>query len=108
MESQFFVDRLNERNKAQKLVNLDNHLDKFARFAKTQAEKEMRLKLKEETEERNLKEEMRKIQLNKLQRNMAFMEDWNQKGIENWKKNQSIRHKNRVADEKFKTTILKM
>lgn len=48
---------------------------------------------------------MRKIQLNKLQRNMAFMEDWNQKGIENWKKNQSVRHKNKVADDKFKSTM---
>ncbi|KAM3135116.1 hypothetical protein pb186bvf_012762 [Paramecium bursaria] len=95
METQFFATKLNEMNKAQKEVNLDNHQEKFNRFAMVQAEKERRLKLKEETEERNLKEEMRKIQLNKLQRNMAFMEDWNQKGIENWKKNQQIRSKNR-------------
>lgn len=58
-------------------MNLDEHLDKFNRFSIVQAEKERRLKVKEEMEERNLKEEMRKIQLNKLQRNMAFMEDWN-------------------------------
>lgn len=105
METDFFAEKLNEKNKAQKLVNLDSHLEKFSRFAMVQAEKERRLKVKEETEERNLKEEMRKIQLNKLQRNMAFMEDWNQKGIENWKKNQTIRHKNRVADDKFKGTM---
>lgn len=48
-------------NKAQKEVNLENHQEKFNRFAMVQAEKERRLKLKEETEERNLKEEMRKI-----------------------------------------------
>ncbi|CAD8194779.1 unnamed protein product [Paramecium octaurelia] len=107
MEQEFFVSKLNEKNKAQKDVNLDKHLGKFSSFAIQQAEKERRLKIKEETEERNLKEEMRKIQLNKLQRNMAFMEDWNQKGIENWKKNQQIRHKNKVADEKFKSTMQK-
>ncbi|CAD8115667.1 unnamed protein product [Paramecium sonneborni] len=108
MEQDFFMQNLNERNKAQKSVNLEKHLGKFTTFAIQQAEKERRLKIKEETEERNLKEEMRKIQLNKLQRNMAFMEDWNQKGIENWKKNQQIRHKNKVNDDKFKSTILKM
>ena len=77
MEQEFFVQKLNEKNKAQKEVNLEKHLGKFTTFAIQQAEKERRLKIKEETEERNLKEEMRKIQLNKLQRNMAFMEDWN-------------------------------
>ncbi|CAD8205275.1 unnamed protein product [Paramecium octaurelia] len=108
MEQDFFMQKLNERNKAQKDVNLERHLGKFTTFAIQQAEKERRLKIKEETEERNLKEEMRKIQLNKLQRNMAFMEDWNQKGIENWKKNQQIRHKNKVNDDKFKSTMQKM
>ncbi|CAD8202735.1 unnamed protein product [Paramecium octaurelia] len=108
MEQDFFIQKLNERNKAQKDVNLERHLGKFTTFAIQQAEKERRLKIKEETEERNLKEEMRKIQLNKLQRNMAFMEDWNQKGIENWKKNQSIRYKNRVDDDKFKSTMQKI
>ena len=56
-------------------------------------------------EQRTLKEEMRKIQLNKLQRNMAFMEDWNQKGIENWKKNQDVRKKNLKNDERFRKSI---
>lgn len=32
---------------------------------------------------------------------MAFMEDWNQKGIENWKKNQDIRKNNNKNDLQF-------
>ncbi|CAD8083642.1 unnamed protein product [Paramecium primaurelia] len=108
MEQDFFIQKLNERNKAQKDVNLERSLGKFTTFAIQQAEKERRLKIKEEIEERNLKEEMRKIQLNKLQRNMAFMEDWNQKGIDNWKKNQQIRYKNKLNDDKFKSTMQKI
>ena len=34
------------------------------------------------------KQEMRRIQINKLQRNAGFMEEWHQKGVEDWKKNQ--------------------
>lgn len=48
MEFNFFVEKLNEKNKAQKNVNLDKHLEKFERFAKTQADKEMKLKMKVE------------------------------------------------------------
>ena len=33
------------------------------------------------------------------------MEDWNQKGIENWKKNQDVRKKNLKNDEQFKKSI---
>ena len=33
------------------------------------------------------KQEMRRIQINKLQRNAGFMEEWHQKGVEDWKKN---------------------
>lgn len=34
------------------------------------------MKHKDEKDLKNLKDEIRKISLNKLQRNMAFMEDW--------------------------------
>ncbi len=40
--------------------------------------------------------------LNKLQRNMAFMEDWNLKGEENWKKNQEIKRKREEEELRFK------
>lgn len=36
---------------------------------------------------------------------MAFMEDWTQKGIENWKKNQDVRKKNQKSDEQFRATM---
>jgi hypothetical protein len=33
------------------------------------------------------KQDMRRIQINKLQRNAGFMEEWLQKGVDEWKVN---------------------
>ena len=41
---------------------------------------------------------MRRIQINKLQRNAGFMEEWHQKGVEDWKKNQK-RKKDRESKQ---------
>jgi len=41
---------------------------------------------------------MRRIQINKLQRNAGFMQEWHQKGVEDWKKNQK-RQRDREAKE---------
>ncbi len=38
-----------------------------------------------------MKQDIRKAQINKLQRNAGFMEEWLQKGVEDWKKNQTIK-----------------
>lgn len=50
---------------------------------------------------------MRKIELNKLQRNMAFQEDWNEKGLEQWKKNQEISRQRVLDDKKFASKTIK-
>ena len=41
---------------------------------------------------------MRRIQINKLQRNAGFMEEWHQKGVDDWKKNQK-RKKDRESKQ---------
>lgn len=38
-----------------------------------------------------MRQETRRAQINKLQRNAGFMEEWQQKGVEDWKKNQTIK-----------------
>lgn len=43
-------------------------------------------------------QEMRRIQINKLQRNAGFMEEWHAKGVEDWKKNQK-RKKDRESKQ---------
>jgi hypothetical protein len=34
---------------------------------------------------------MRRIQINKLQRNAGFMEEWLAKGVEDWKVNMNVK-----------------
>lgn len=66
MENTFFQQRLNEMNKPQKQVNQDAHLQKFEQFRIRELKKQQQIKEKEEQDSQNLKEEVRKIQLNKL------------------------------------------
>ncbi len=54
---------------------------------------------KERQEDQKVKDEIRKIQLDKLQRNQNFMEDWKKKGLENWRLNRR-KQKDREEDER--------
>ena len=47
------------------------------------------------------KQEMRRIQINKLQRNAGFMEEWLEKGVEDWKKNMNLKKEREGADLEF-------
>lgn len=105
-ESRFFGRRLNEMNKAQKAVNLEKHLQPFEDFQKQQEELLRRRREEDIIKEQKIKEEMRKISLNKLQRNMAFLENWNEKGKENWEKNQKIMKERVVKDNEFRAKTL--
>ena len=88
MQHQFFKTRINALNKPQKQLNMESHLQKFEEEKNRQAA----VAARGENEERQVaamrKQEMRRIQINKLQRNAGFMEEWHQKGVEDWKKNQ--------------------
>jgi hypothetical protein len=48
------------------------------------------------------KQEMRRIQINKLQRNAGFMEEWMQKGTEQWKANMTKKREREAATLEFK------
>ena len=52
-----------------------------------------------------LYEEIRKIELQKFQRNQAFMEDWNKKGIEKHSKNMEVRRWASTNDLNFKNKM---
>ena len=99
--------RLNQLNKAQKDIDLDRKLDRF-RGTMDENIKRGEAKQREEQErDRQIKDERRKIELNKLQRNITFMEDWQAKGWNEWKKNQSKKHEREQKDKDFaiKTTF---
>ena len=67
---------------------MESHLHKF----EEEKDRQQAVATRAETEDRQVaamrKQEMRRIQINKLQRNAGFMEEWHQKGVEDWKKNQ--------------------
>ena len=56
---------------------------------------------KDEIEKYRIQEDIRKINLNKLQRNMAFIDDWHQKGLENWQSNMEKFHLREKLQEEF-------
>ena len=101
MESNLFSKRLNQRNKAQKEIDLDKKLEKFSE-AQVKNEQKALEKLREEQErDKQIQEERRKIELNKLQRNITFMEDWQAKGWAEWTKNMKVKNEREKRDKDF-------
>jgi hypothetical protein len=47
---------------------------------------------------------MRRIQINKLQRNAGFMEEWTQKGIDDWKENMDKKREREQKQLEFDLT----
>lgn len=47
---------------------------------------------------------MRRIQINKLQRNAGFMEEWTQKGIDDWKENMDKKREREAKQLEFDLT----
>ena len=104
MENTFFSRRLNETNKAQKVIDLNSHLLKFEEDQDAIEMGVARENMERKKLEAQQKQERRSNQLNELQRAQAFREDWEQKGYENWVKNQKVKHNRLRMVEKFKHT----
>ena len=66
---------------------MEAHVKKFEDEKVRQANVAADLDSRDVTMNTMHKQEMRRIQINKLQRNAGFMEEWHQKGVEDWKKN---------------------
>jgi hypothetical protein len=86
--SEHFKFMMKKNTEPEKNIRLRNHLGKFE-------DEKMRQEYVahiSEQEQQNLTLKMgqdrRKAQINKMQRNAGFMEEWQQNGVENWKKNQ--------------------
>ncbi|OMJ83099.1 hypothetical protein SteCoe_16018 [Stentor coeruleus] len=102
MERKNIETRLQTLNKAQKIIDLELKMKKFDDF-----KHEMEIKVKkavraEEQKEKKKKDEKRKGMINKIQRNAGFMEDWEQKGVQEWKKNIETKKKRENTESNFK------
>lgn len=93
MERKNIITRLQILNKSQKEIDLDLKMQKFEEFKKFSEAKSMKLKQEEDQKDKKLKDEKRKASINKIQRNAGFMEDWEQKGVQEWKKNMETKKK---------------
>ena len=96
MQHAFFQQRLQVLNKPQKQLNMEAHLQQFDDEKVRQERSAAAQEAREKRRDAERKQEMRRIQINKLQRNAGFMEQWLQKGVEDWKVNQ-MRKKDREA-----------
>ena len=94
----FFKTRINALNKPQKVLNMESHVKKFEDEKERQAEESIQYENKKKEMQAARQQEMRRIQINKLQRNAGFMEEWHQKGVEDWKLNQK-RKKDRESKQ---------
>ncbi len=101
---EFFKQRLAKLNRAQKEIDLEAHLKGFEEERQRQASLAAAAEKEEREADVRKKQEMRRIQINKLQRNAGFMEEWMQKGTEQWKDNMTKKREREVAQLTFDLT----
>ena len=101
MQSSFFKTRLQALNKPQKTMNMENHLRKFEDEASRQAAEAAQHAAAEAEEKERIKQEIRRAQINKLQRNAGFLEEWLAKGVEDWKQNMAYKKEREQSQLEF-------
>lgn len=104
VSSTFFKQRLGKLNRAQKDIDLEAHLKHFDEEMQRQAAMAAKLDSNDVTEDAKKKQEMRRIQINKLQRNAGFMEEWLAKGVEDWKTNMNVKRDREATTLEFDFT----
>jgi len=83
---------------------LELHLEKFSEEMNRQSKIAHKLDRKDVENGALQKQEMRRIQINKLQRNAGFMEEWTQKGIDDWKNNIDKKREREAGQLEFDLT----
>lgn len=101
MEEKNYILTLQRLHKPQKDLDIDKKLQKYVDEAVRIQERADKKQHEESHRESELKEEKRKAMINKLQRNAGFMEDWEQKGVEEWKKNMEVKKKREQMELKY-------
>jgi len=69
---------------------MEKHLSRFEEEKLRQERRAEEAKKEELEAQGKVRQDIRKAQINKLVRNAGFMEEWMQKGVEDWKKNQTV------------------
>lgn len=101
IQHDFFKQRLAALNKPQKQINMENHVQKFVNEQERQVKNAADFLEADKLASSLRKQELRRIQINKLQRNAGFMEEWQQKGVEDWKQNQKKKKEREMQELEF-------
>lgn len=80
---------------------MEKHLKQFEDEAVRQAAEAKRYEAAEAAEKERVKQEVRRAQINKLQRNAGFMEEWLHKGVEDWKQNMAYKKEREQSQLEF-------
>ena len=80
---------------------MEKHLKRFEDEATRQAAEAKRHEAAEAAEKERVKQEVRRAQINKLQRNAGFMEEWLHKGVEDWKQNMAYKKEREQSQLEF-------
>ncbi len=102
MTDNFFKKRLQRQIKPQKVVLMERTLQKFSLEQRRQEEIAAKEKREAQIREFESKAQKRKAELNKLQRNAGFMDEWLEKGLKEWRTNMLKKKTREKEDEKFK------
>jgi len=102
MTDNLFKKRLQQKLKPQKKVLLDKKLAKFKQERERQELETKAWKEEIKMQEREAKDQKRKAELNKLQRNAGFMDEWLEKGLNDWRANMLKTKKREKEDADFK------
>lgn len=100
----FFKQRLGKLNRAQKDIDLEAHQQKYDDELTRQATVAAKADRADVVADAQSKQEMRRIQINKLQRNAGFMEEWLAKGVDDWKQNMTIKREREATQLEFDFT----
>ena len=101
MEEKNYILTLQRLHKPQKDLDIEKKLQKYVDEAVRIQERAGKKQRETSQQDAELKEEKRKAMINKLQRNAGFMEDWEQKGVEEWKKNMEVKKKREQMELKY-------
>ena len=82
-------------------MNMEAHLKQFDDEAVRQQMEADRFQKETKEEQARVKQEIRRAQINKLQRNAGFMEEWLQKGVEDWKQNMAFKKEREQSQLEF-------
>lgn len=93
--------QLQKLTRAQKTDNMESHLQKFEDERLRQEAQAAQDEKEEELMKTRLKQDIRKANIDKLQRNAGFMEEWLKKGIDDWKKNMMIKREREKKQLEF-------